>query len=74
MTIHTKWMQVLRQEAAPEAFGSTLPHAVEGSFIDGQIKLMKADAIQTWSQFLFAQLPSKKMRQTPGAAGVEELR
>ena len=55
MTIHTKWMQVLRQEAAPEAFGSTLPHAVEGSFIDGQIKLMKADAIQTWSQFLFAQ-------------------
>ena len=55
MTIHTKWMHVLRQDAAPEAFGNTIPHAVEGSFIDGQIKLMKSDSIQTWSHFLYSQ-------------------
>jgi hypothetical protein len=47
MTIHTKWMELLRTQAG-EAFSSSLQHEVEASFIDGQIKLMKADSIQTW--------------------------
>ena len=48
MTIHTKWMELLRQEAS-DAFHHQLgTGVVEASFIDGQIKLMKGDSIQTW--------------------------
>jgi hypothetical protein len=48
MTIHTKWMELLRGEAT-EAFQYSLDSGVvEASFIDGQIKLMKGDSIQTW--------------------------
>lgn len=48
MTIHTKWMELLRSEAS-DAFRHELgTGVVEASFIDGQIKLMKGDSIQTW--------------------------
>ena len=58
MTIHTKWMEVMRREAA-DAFQETIPggdtHRSRATFIDGQIKLMKADIIQTWAHFLYSQ-------------------
>ena len=58
MTIHTKWMEVMRREAA-SAFQDTIPGGdtcrSQASFIDGQIKLMKADIIQTWAQFIYSQ-------------------
>ena len=48
MTIHTKWMELLREEAS-DAFHRELgAGVVEASFIDGQIKLMKGDSILTW--------------------------
>ena len=48
MTIHTKWMELLRGEAS-DAFHHELgTGVVEASFIDGQIKLMKGDSILTW--------------------------
>jgi hypothetical protein len=56
MTIHTKWMELMRREASA-AFQDTLPGGArtQATFIDGQIKLMKADIIQSWAQFLYAQ-------------------
>ena len=56
MTIHTKWMELMRQEA-PDAFQDTLPggNRSQATFIDGQIKLMKADSIQTWAHFIYSQ-------------------
>ena len=56
MTIHTKWMDLMRQEAA-DAFQDTPPGGKrsQATFIDGQIKLMKADIIQTWAHFLYSQ-------------------
>jgi hypothetical protein len=56
MTIHTKWMELMRREAA-DAFQSTLPGGTrtQATFIDGQIKLMKAECIQTWAHFLYSQ-------------------
>ena len=47
MTIHTKWMELLRTEAA-DAFEYDASPQLEASFIDGQIKLMKSEATQTW--------------------------
>jgi hypothetical protein len=54
MTIHTQWMKLLREQADC-AFGTALPKPAEASFIDGQIKLMKGDSVQTWSHFLYSQ-------------------
>lgn len=55
MTIHTKWMELLREEAA-DAFHTRIDGGeVEASFIDGQIKLMIGESIGTWSQFLHSQ-------------------
>ena len=50
MTIHTKWMELLRTEAADAFEYGALAAApqLEASFIDGQIKLMKSEATQTW--------------------------
>ena len=48
MTIHTKWMELLRTEATDACEYGTLSARVEASFIDGQIKLMKSEATQTW--------------------------
>ena len=56
MTIHTKWMDLMRQEAA-DAFQNTIPGGdrSQATFIDGQIKLMKGESIQTWAHFLHSQ-------------------
>ena len=56
MTIHTKWMELMRQHA-PDAFQSTIPggNRSQATFIDGQIKLMKAESIQTWAHFIYSQ-------------------
>ena len=49
-------MELMRREAAA-AFQDTLPggNRTQATFIDGQIKLMKADSIQTWAHFLYSQ-------------------
>jgi hypothetical protein len=49
-------MELMRREA-PSAFTDTLPggNRTQATFIDGQIKLMKADIIQTWAHFLYSQ-------------------
>jgi hypothetical protein len=48
MTIHTKWMELLRNEATDSFHHEIGLGVVEASFIDGQIKLMKGDSIQSW--------------------------
>jgi hypothetical protein len=48
MTIHTKWMELLRNEATDAFEYGSLGAQVQASFIDGQIKLMKSEATQTW--------------------------
>ena len=57
MTIHTQWMHILRENAT-DAFHTSLPETAQASFIDGQIKLMKGDSIQSWSHFLYSQFTS----------------
>lgn len=54
MTIHTKWMELLRTEASDAfEYGKTPTTAVKGGFIDGQIKLMiSPDPNQTWADFI----------------------
>lgn len=52
MTIHTKWMELLREEASDSFHRELGSGVVEASFIDGQIKLMKGDSIQTWSVWM----------------------
>lgn len=71
MTIHTQWMQILRENAS-EAFSHELASPVHASFIDGQIKLMKSDAVTQWHAFLHSQFVSVIMRhfQTYGASTV----
>ena len=61
MTIHTQWMTLMRQEAS-DAFTREPQSATEASFIDGQIKLMKSESVQTWSHFLYSQFTSVVMR------------
>ena len=61
MTIHTQWMTIMRQDAC-DAFSSAPVSPTEASFIDGQIKLMKAESIQTWSHFLYSQFTATIMR------------
>jgi hypothetical protein len=48
MTIHTKWMELLRTEAVDAFEYGTLSADVNASFIDGQIKLMKSESTRTW--------------------------
>ena len=54
-------MSILRQEAS-DAFSHGPQHPTEASFIDGQIKLMKSESVQTWSHFLYSQFTSVIMR------------
>jgi hypothetical protein len=54
-------MNILRENAV-DAFHTSLPETAEASFIDGQIKLMKGDSIQSWSHFLYSQFTSVIMR------------
>jgi len=50
MTIDSGWVKILKT-SVPEAFTPTLPRKAATVFIDGQIKLMKADYIRTWPLF-----------------------
>ena len=63
MTIHTKWMELLRTEAVDAfEYGSLNSASVKASFIDGQIKLMKSESTQTWSDLLYSKFTSVIMR------------
>jgi len=62
MTIHTKWMELLRSEASDAFQYGELTLEVRASFIDGQIKLMKSESVQTWADFLYAKFTSTVMR------------
>ena len=50
MTIDSGWIRLLKT-SCPAAFSQDLPFTPHTVFIDGQIKLMKSDAIQTWELF-----------------------
>lgn len=50
MTIDSGWIKLLKTNC-PRAFSSHLPSVPHTVFIDGQIKLMKADSIRTWELF-----------------------
>ena len=50
MTIDSGWVKILKT-SVPDAFTHTLPRPASTVFVDGQIKLMKADYIRTWQQF-----------------------
>lgn len=56
MTIDSGFFKIIKRECA-SAFVSDLPMTMKPDtvFIDGQIKLMKADAVRTWSSFLHLQ-------------------
>ena len=62
MTIHTKWMELLRSEASDAFQYGELNGKPSASFIDGQIKLMKPESVQTWADFLYAKFTSVIMR------------
>lgn len=53
MTINADFVKILKTEC-PDGFSRTLPaqDAPDTVFIDGQVKLMKADEIKTWPVFL----------------------
>ena len=50
MTIDSGWVKILKT-SVPGAFTPALPRLASTVFVDGQIKLMKADYIRTWQQF-----------------------
>lgn len=53
MTIHSDYVKILKREC-PDAFTDTLVPELRPDtvFIDGQVKLMKADDVKTWPVFL----------------------
>ena len=53
MTIHSDYVKILKNEC-PAAFTEKLDPALRPDtvFIDGQVKLMKADDVKTWTDFL----------------------
>ena len=51
MTIDAGWVNMLKQRV-PAAFTSHCPVRPNVVFIDGQIKLMKSDAIRSWGSFV----------------------
>ena len=63
MTIHTKWMELLREEARDAFEYGQLSVPVQAGFVDGQIKLMiSADPTLTWADFLRSKFASVLMR------------
>ena len=50
MTIDSGWVKILKANC-PSAFSHAIPFTPHTVFIDGQIKLMKSDAITTWELF-----------------------
>lgn len=65
MGIHSEWVSIMKAEAG-EAFVPSLnpskDYNVKGAFIDGQIQLMKSDAIRTWEQFFQVQYAAPILR------------
>jgi hypothetical protein len=58
MGIHSEWVSIMKGEASEAFIPSLTPrneYNVRGAFIDGQIQLMKADAIRSWDQFFHIQ-------------------
>jgi hypothetical protein len=53
MTIHADFVKILKNEC-PDAFSDSLmpQQSPDTVFIDGQVKLMKADDVKTWTVFL----------------------
>ena len=53
MTIHADFVKILKNEC-PDAFSDALlpQQSPDTVFIDGQVKLMKADDVKTWTVFL----------------------
>jgi hypothetical protein len=58
MTIDSGWTKILK-EGAPQAFKPVLGVTPYTVFIDGQINLMKADYIRTWTHFFEQQFLNK---------------
>ena len=54
MTIDSGWVQILKT-SEPAAFSDAMKHKPGVVFIDGQIKLMKPDFINTWQTFVEVQ-------------------
>jgi hypothetical protein len=55
MGVSSEWVSILKGEA-PNAFSPKLDAPnLQGAFIDGQIQLMKSDALRTWDQFFKVQ-------------------
>ncbi len=50
MTIHSDFFK-LAKEGCAQAFTEAAPKRPDVVFIDGQVKLMKADAIDSWPLF-----------------------
>ena len=61
MTIHTKWMELLRMEAKDAFHYGECPCAPHASFCDGQIKLMGSTS-SCWADFLHSKFTSTLMR------------
>lgn len=51
MTIDSGWTKILKTNV-PRAFSTNKPAPADVVFIDGQVKLMKADYIKTWKLFV----------------------
>ena len=54
MTIHADFFKIVK-DGCPQAFSDAVPVPPDIVFIDGQVKLMKADAITTWELFFSVQ-------------------
>ena len=65
MTIHADFIKILKQECGG-AFMDQLPSPLTPNiaFIDGQVKLMKPDAITLWSVFIKIQFCSSSLKNT----------
>ena len=58
MTIDAGFMKILKKDVCPDAFVSQLQVCPDTVFIDGQVKLMKSNAIVAWSVFVQVQFQS----------------
>jgi len=54
MTIHSDFFKIVK-EGCQQAFTDTPPMSPDVVFIDGQVKLMKADAVTSWDLFFSIQ-------------------
>ena len=54
MTIHADFFKIVKENCG-DAFSTNAPMLPDVVFIDGQVKLMKADAVNTWELFFCVQ-------------------